>query len=374
MKFNVVLFFLLLILPAIVVASSNKVNAIHIEEDKHATHISFQVTHSVKWNTFLLTDPKRIIIDFENTNLAFNLQKLAYPKNRIMNIRDGYPKPGIMRIVLDVKDNVYYQVNAKQWIKQVNLDLLSSVHENTPTKALSNDAIPIHVKKTMIVVIDPGHGGKDPGAVGQHGTREKDVVLSIARMLANVVNEHPHMRAVLTRDGDYYVSLRKRLQIARKYKADLFIAIHADSYFNDRAAGASVYSLSQHGATSVAARWLAQRENHSELGGVDLDGLEDQSIILRSVLLDLAQTATNQASLRCGTSLLGSLNSVTKLHYARVEQAPFMVLKSPDIPSILVETGFISNIKEENRLRDKKHQYKMAIALFEGISDFQKNM
>ncbi len=229
-----------------------------------------------------------------------------------------------------------------------------------------------HKINAMVIVIDPGHGGKDPGAVGQHGTREKDVVLSIAKMLAERINKQPKMRAILTRDGDYYVSLRKRLQIARQHKADLFIAIHADSYFHKKARGASVYSLSHHGATSLAARWLAQRENHSELGGVDLNGLEDQSVILRSVLLDLAQTATNKASLRCGANLLDALGDVTKLHYPRVEQAPFMVLKSPDIPSILVEMGFISNISEENRLNNKKHQYQMATALFEGIANFQK--
>lgn len=382
MKSNVLLFFLLLILPMTIMAAPIKVHDIHVQEEKDVTHVSFLLTQPVKWNIFSLMHPKRIIIDFENTRLSLNLQKIPYLKNHMVSIRDGYPKPGILRIVLDVRENIDYKVNAKQWVKKINIDLFS--HSCHPPKdchsrrSLSpnaligdgNDRI-VNTKKTMIVVIDPGHGGRDPGAVGRYGTREKDVVLSIARMLANRVNEQPNMRAVLTRDGDYFVSLRKRLQIARRSKADLFIAIHADSYFNDRAAGASVYSLSHHGATSLAARWLAQRENHSELGGVDLDGLEDQSVILRSVLLDLAQTATKQASVRCGASLLDALSEVTKLHYSRVEQAPFMVLKSPDIPSILVETGFISNSKEENRLRDKKHQYKMALAIFEGIHDFQ---
>jgi N-acetylmuramoyl-L-alanine amidase len=298
----------------------------------------------------------------------------------------------MLRIVLDVNEGVSYSVVTKQPSKEVKIDLLSPVKTSLNKAAVNKVALKINddnivVKTTvktilntkifyrtkpMVVVIDAGHGGKDPGAIGQYGTREKDVVLSIARMLANLVNEQPKMRAVLTRDGDYFISLRKRLEITRRSKADLFIAIHADSYFNNRASGASVYSLSNHGASSVAARWLAQRENHSELGGVDLAGLEDQSVILRSVLLDLAQTATNQASLRCGRGLLDALSDVTRLHYARVEQAPFMVLKSPDIPSILVETGFISNVKEEYRLRDKSHQYKVALALFEGVHDFQQ--
>ena len=223
-------------------------------------------------------------------------------------------------------------------------------------------------------MIDPGHGGKDPGAIGDRGTKEKDVVLAIGKNLAKIINQTPGMRAILTRDGDYYVSLRERLMKARKYKVDLFIAIHADSYFDNNARGASVYSLSRRGASTVAARWLAERENHDELGGVDLGELEDQSHMLRSVLIDLAQTSTTKDSLSLGASLLGSLEKVTSLHYSRVEQAPFMVLKSPDIPSLLVETGFISNPKEEKRLRDKFHQNKIAMALFQGILSYQSKL
>jgi N-acetylmuramoyl-L-alanine amidase len=222
----------------------------------------------------------------------------------------------------------------------------------------------------LIVVIDAGHGGKDSGTVGRRGTQEKNVVLGIALRLAELVNDEPNMRAVLTRKGDYFVTLSDRLAISRNDKADLFIAIHADSYFNNQSTGASVYALSPHGASSVAARWLADRENHSELGGVDLNELGDKSYVLRSVLIDLAQTATISDSIKLGDDVLYSLENVTTLHYPQVEQAPFMVLKSPDIPSVLVETGFLSNPREEERLREAQYRDKLARALLEGIRHY----
>ena len=231
---------------------------------------------------------------------------------------------------------------------------------------------PIINNHPLTVMIDPGHGGKDTGAIGARGTQEKDVVLQIAKQLADLINQTPNMHAVLTRDGDYFVTLHNRLVYARKNKADIYISIHADSYFNNWASGASVYALSKNGATSIAARWLARRDNYSELGGVSLSELNDQSPLLRSVLIDLAQTVTVTDSMRLGGVLLDAMDNVTMLHYSRVEQAPFMVLKSPDIPSVLVETRFISNPAEETRLRDKKYQHKMAMSLFNGIRHYQK--
>jgi N-acetylmuramoyl-L-alanine amidase len=227
-------------------------------------------------------------------------------------------------------------------------------------------------KYIFSIVIDAGHGGKDPGARGVKGVREKDVVLAIAKKLAKEINQSSNMRAVLTRDGDYFVPLGQRLKLARKGEADLFVAIHADAYFNNSATGASVYVLSQRGASSVAARWLAQRENHSELDGVELNTLQDQSPMLRSVLIDLAQSATAQDSLRLGSSVLNALDNISALHYSHIERAPFLVLKSPDIPSILVETGFLSNPKEEVRLADPAYQAKIARALREGIAQYIK--
>lgn len=218
--------------------------------------------------------------------------------------------------------------------------------------------------RDIVIVIDPGHGGKDPGASGTSGTHEKNVVLAISQRLAELINKQPGMHAVLTRQGDYFVTLRGRLNLARKDKADMFMAIHADAFPNNDATGASVFALSASGASSEAARWLAEKENYSELGGVSLG---DKSDLLRSVLLDLSQTATISLSLQLGSSCLQELNRITNLHHAGVEQARFVVLKSPDIPSVLVETGFITNVSEEKRLNDVHYQQQLAVALSEGI-------
>lgn len=217
----------------------------------------------------------------------------------------------------------------------------------------------------IIVVIDPGHGGKDPGASGPRNTKEKNVVLDISREIQRDINQQPGFKALLTRSGDYYITLRQRLQIARKDKGDLFVAIHADAYMNNDATGASVFALSQSGATSEAAHWLANNENYSELGGVQDFG--DKSYLVRSVLLDLSQTVTISQSLQVGYVLLSALKHVTTLHHNIVEQARFMVLKSPDIPSLLVETGFITNPREEDRLNSPGYQQKLASALAAGI-------
>lgn len=236
-----------------------------------------------------------------------------------------------------------------------------------PSKPVVIDKVSTQTKekqRDIIIVIDPGHGGKDPGASGSRGTHEKDIVLAISQRLSDLLAKQPGMHAVLTRRGDYFVPLRGRLRLARKDKADMFIAIHADAFPTPDATGASVFALSASGASSEAARWLAEKENYSELGGVNL---EDKSDLLRSVLLDLSQTATISLSLQLGSNMLQELNRITNLHHDSVEQARFVVLKSPDIPSVLVETGFITNSKEEQRLSDPIYQQQLAVALNEGI-------
>lgn len=239
---------------------------------------------------------------------------------------------------------------------------------NVPDAAVEQDSPPkfrrSSPRRPIVVVIDPGHGGKDPGAIGKAGTREKDVVLAISRKLQVAIEKQSGMRAVLTRRGDYFIGLRQRLRLARKDRADMFIAIHADAYRNPQSSGASVFALSASGASSEAARWLAAKENYSELGGI---ALEDKGDVLRSVLLDLSQTATISLSLQLGSSLLQELGKIARLHHAGVEQARFVVLKSPDIPSVLVETGFLSNTKEERLLRDPAYQQRLANALSAGI-------
>ncbi|WP_375183126.1 N-acetylmuramoyl-L-alanine amidase, partial [Marinobacter sp.] len=226
-------------------------------------------------------------------------------------------------------------------------------------------------KRDVVVVIDAGHGGEDPGAIGPRGTREKDVVLKMAQTLAKLINERPGYTAKLTRTGDYYIGLRNRTLLARKYNADLFVSVHADAFRTPQPKGASVFALSQRGATSETARWLAQSENRSDLtGGVSLDGRDD---MLAGVLLDLSMTASINASLGVGSSVLGKLGGVAKLHKSGVEQAAFVVLKSPDIPSILVEAGFISNPQEEKNLSTEWYRSRLASAIMKGIDEyFQK--
>ncbi|MDW8479318.1 MAG: N-acetylmuramoyl-L-alanine amidase [Xanthomonadales bacterium] len=217
----------------------------------------------------------------------------------------------------------------------------------------------------MVIAIDAGHGGEDPGAIGPGGTREKDITLAVARALARRVDAEPGMRAVLIRDGDYYIPLRERYMRAREARADLFLSIHADAFHDARARGSSVYVLSPRGASSEAARWLAERENRSDLiGGVSL---ADKDEMLAAVLLDLSQGATLEASHRAASHLLRALGRVGRVHKRHVERAAFMVLRSPDVPSVLVETAFISNPAEERRLGERQHQERLAEAMLEGI-------
>ncbi len=343
-------------------AQSAQLTAMRMHVQHGATRIIFNLDTVRLPRIFSLSHPERVVIDFQDTRLTTTLKNNMLRESPIKNIRIGYPAPHILRIVLDLSPNSRFKVISAHPAEQTVIDIYP---ETSARKKIS-----VNISRPLVIVIDPGHGGRDPGAVGVLGTKEKNVTLSIAKQLADLLNREPHTRAVLTRKGNYFVPLRDRLKLARKGNADVFIAIHADSYFNTVANGASVYALSQHGATSEAARCLAKRDNYSELGGVDLSGLSDQSYLLRSVLIDLAQTATINDSLRLGRMMLSQLKNVTVLHYSRVEQAPFMVLKSPDIPSVLVEMGFLSNREEEKHLRDKKYRTKMAEAIFASVYQY----
>jgi N-acetylmuramoyl-L-alanine amidase len=227
---------------------------------------------------------------------------------------------------------------------------------------------PIDTGRDVVVAVDAGHGGEDPGAIGAGGTREKDVVLGIARALADRINGEPGMHAVLTRDADYFVALRERIRRARAAKADLFVSIHADSVFDRGVSGASVYVLSEKGATNEAARWLAERENAADLkGGVKLD---DKDNVLASVLLDLSQSASIGSSTEAAERVLAAIDRIGDVRKPRVQQAGFVVLKSPDIPSMLVETAYISNPADERRLGSEAHQQQLAAAIFGGIRGY----
>jgi N-acetylmuramoyl-L-alanine amidase len=226
--------------------------------------------------------------------------------------------------------------------------------------------------RLITIAIDPGHGGEDPGAIGANGSREKDITLSIARRLKGMIDKTENMRAYLTRDGDYFLPLHERVNRARKVQADLFVSVHADAFIKPHARGSSVFALSEKGATSAAARWLAKRENDADLiGGVNI-AVKD--VYLKQTLIDLSQTAQIADSLRVGKAVLEELGGINRLHKPHVEQAGFAVLKAPDIPSILVETAFISNPEEEKRLNDEAYQDQMARAIVDGIKRyFEKN-
>jgi N-acetylmuramoyl-L-alanine amidase len=377
-------------IPSLSNAALNVISDVQVVPSSNATRIIFKMNTLNKYHVFMLPNPNRLVVDFENVNLRAYANKINLGHSIVNSARRGWPMPGTSRMVFDLNSRAQFKVFTVTGNNETQLVVDLFAYETANVKPLPQmiTSTIIHpaalamkqkpklqmvefVKpRPLVIVVDAGHGGKDPGTIGLHGTQEKNVVLAIALRLADLINEDPKLHASLTRSGDYFVTLKGRLQLARRDKADLFIAIHADSFFNDHSIGASVYALSQHGASSMQARWLADRENHSELGGVDLNGLGDHSYLLRSVLIDLAQTATIIDSVRLGTDMLSSLQSVTSLHYSRVEQAPFMVLKSPDIPSILVETGFLSNPLEEERLRDSEYRDKLARALLAGIRQY----
>lgn len=336
-----------------------------------------------KVKTFALHQPERVVIDISDTRLQMQWNRLSLPSSVIKKIRSATQANGTLRIVLDITRPIQPRIQALTSISKamhtLSIALPSSawgvkgasksraVAQKKSTSPLS--PVPKRMRD-VIVAIDPGHGGKDPGASGPKKTLEKNIVLSIARRLKAIIDAQPGMKAVLTRNGDYYIGLRQRLQIARKNDADIFVAIHADAFKNRNSNGASVFALSQNGATSEAARWIAEKENYSELGGVNLTELDDHNGVVRSVLIDLSQTATIGASVHMGERILQSLGKMTRLHNTKVEQARFVVLKSPDTPSVLVETGFISNPKEERNLRSTRYQQRLAQAIFSGIKGY----
>lgn len=372
----------MLLIPGVLFASGKiQITSIRFVKIDAATRTIITLNQSTPARIFSLAHPDRLVIDFSETKLAANIRNLKFQTSDIKALRVGHPDAHTLRLVFDMNQLSHYKIVSRPEDSALVIDLpFQMMKPEKSAKIPEKKSIPTATSKkvadpkphTIVVVIDPGHGGKDPGAVGERGTKEKNVVLAIAKNLAEQINRQPNMQAVLTRSGDYFVPLRNRLRLARKGNADLFVAIHADSFFSDNTTGASVYALSQHGATTEAARWLARRDNYSELGGVNLRELGDQSYLLRSVLIDLAQTATTTDSLHLGSTVLHALHDVTDLHFPKVEQAPFVVLKSPDIPSVLVETGFISSTDEELRLRDPAYQQKIASALFAGIQNYLK--
>ncbi|BCD96629.1 N-acetylmuramoyl-L-alanine amidase [Marinagarivorans cellulosilyticus] len=350
-----------------------QVDSVRLWRAPDNTRLVFDLSASADHKLFTLENPSRVVIDIHNTELKKGFGDVPIDDTPITKIRYGDRGNGTLRVVLDmsapVKPRSFSLPNHGDKPDRLVIDLYDgdkpTVKTVTAVKEVSNG------KRDIIIAIDAGHGGEDPGALGPKNLREKDVVLAIAKQMARMVDSTPGYKAKLIRDGDYYIPLKERRNKARDLRADLFVSIHADAFKNPKARGASVFALSRTGATSETARFLASKENDADLiGGVGGVSLTDKDNILAGVLVDLSMTATLTNSLQVGDHVLKNMGRISRLHKKQVEQAGFAVLKSPDVPSILVETGFISNPHEANKLATHSYRKYMAKAIFDGVKHY----
>ncbi len=344
------------------------------------TRLAVDVSDPVADQLFTLDNPPRVVLDIKSATIDRQVH-LPAGAGLVRHVRAAPREGGVLRIVLDVDRPVAVRRAPSADGRHLLIDLVVPDDSHPATPAANSTAPPpaaaaapptpmrpAPAARDLVIAVDAGHGGEDPGASGPDGTHEKNITLAVARVLAARINAERGMRAVLTRDGDYFVPLRERIHRARLAQADLFVSVHADAVRDPGVSGASVYVLSAHGATSEAARWLADRENSADLvGGVSLD---DKDNVLASVLLDLSQSAAMSASMVAAEKVLNELNEIGDVRKARVQQAGFVVLKSPDIPSLLVETAYITNPGEEKRLRDEKYQARLAEAILSGLRSY----
>lgn len=363
-------------------AAATQVKGLRVWPAPDHTRVVFDLADRIGHKIFTLENPHRLVIDFQNASGGDSLKNIETQGALIKNIRYSSQSNQGLRIVLDLNKAInprsFQLAPNQQYGHRLVVDLyplqVAAVEPLQVTAAQPAVTQPINSnnsKRKIVIAIDPGHGGEDPGAVGPGGIQEKTVVLAIAKELSRLFANQPGFEPVLVRDADYYVGLRNRTDYARKHKADLLVSVHADAFNRTQANGASVYAVSQRGATSEAARWLAESENRADLiGGVGGVSLDDKDDLVAGVLLDLSMTASMRASIATGNQVVNELGKVTRLHKKQVEQAGFMVLKSPDIPSILVETGFISNPEEARKLRDISHQRSIASAIYKGINRY----
>lgn len=428
---------LVLLLGAQHIARGASIVAVRVWPSKDYTRLTIESDGEIKTRQFFIAEPPRLAVDIEGIDLIPALRELiakVKPDDpNISGIRVGQNAPGVVRLVIDLKQPILPQVFTLPPVAAYQYRLVFDLYptkvadplealiaerladkkqapntvasptpsapntpdplgelmakqsgrsapSSAPARTAPNNApaakpppdlalaTPGKTDRLVIVALDPGHGGEDPGAIGPGGTREKDVVLQIAHRLRDRINQQPNMRAYLTRDADFFVPLHIRVQKARRVQADLFISIHADAFFTERPQGASVFALSVKGASSSAARWMADKENSADLvGGVNVKAKDAQ---LQKAMLDMSTTAQINDSLKLGSAMLGEIGAVGKLHKPRVEQAGFAVLKAPDIPSVLVETAFISNPDEEVKLRSEAYQVQLADALMRGINRY----
>ncbi|MBU6993569.1 N-acetylmuramoyl-L-alanine amidase [Ferrovum myxofaciens] len=409
------------VLSPVAHGEETRIRAVRLWPASDYTRVTFEATQAIHGTLFSVPNPDRLVLDLEGVTATQPLEQMAAqlsPQDPYLRkIRVGHFKPGVVRVVFDLKGPVNatsallepvgdygYRLVLDIYPATATPDPLSPVLDK-PALQVQNDIppgqsprpspvvaasppVPIAeadvprqgaetrsdagaggpARRTLIIAVDAGHGGEDPGAHGEAGTHEKNVTLAIARRLKAAIDAQPGLSAVLIRDGDYFIPLQERTVKAHRLHADLFVSVHADAYINQEARGSSVFALSEKGATSVAARWLAKHENDADLvGGVTLP---THQAYLAQTLFDLSQTATINDSLKMARAVLGELDQINVLHRGFVEQAGFAVLKSPDIPSILVETAFITNPEEERRLNDPAYQEKLAQAITHGLQDY----
>ncbi|WP_413459050.1 N-acetylmuramoyl-L-alanine amidase [Herbaspirillum huttiense] len=408
-------------------ALASQILAVRVWPSEDYTRVTLENDSDLKVTHFVVKNPERLVVDIEgidlNTTLKDLVAKIQPNDPYIKQVRVGQNRPSVVRLVFDLKDEIKPQVFTLAPVGEYKYRFVIDLYPAAPPDPIAAliqkgewnkespatpplaqgpvtppkpDPAPLaeikpqpedkternpkvvpdeprmQLTRMITIALDPGHGGEDPGATGARGNREKDVVLSIAKRLKRKIEQYPNMRVMLTRDADFFVPLGQRVVKARKVQADLFVSIHADAFVQPTARGSSVFALSEKGASSTAARWLANKENSADLiGGVNIKTHDRQ---LASVLLDLSTTAQINDSLRVGNAVLKEIGGINKLHKGAVEQAGFAVLKAPDIPSILIETAFISNPEEEAKLTDERYQDQMADAILTGIRNyFAKN-
>ena len=348
-----------------------EVSGFRVWADPVKTRAVLDLDKKTHYKLFTLQDPHRVVVDLEGSSIDIPVKLDAEHAGLITGVRYGQPDEKTLRVVFDLSEGAdiksFLLEPTAQYSHRLVIDLYSKSNRQASSmvKHVADISKP---NREVVIAIDAGHGGEDPGAIGQNKTREKAVVLQIARELKKAIDAEPGMRAVLTRDGDYYIPLRERYEKARKARADLFVSIHADAFTKRSVQGSSVFVLSARGASSEFARLLADSENASDLvGGVTLNDKDD---MLASVLLDLSQSATREASNKVATDILQAIKSGDTVHKNHVGSANFMVLKSPDVPSVLIETAFISNPSEEKRLAEKEFQQRMARNITRGVRDY----
>ncbi|MDH4018923.1 MAG: N-acetylmuramoyl-L-alanine amidase [Xanthomonadales bacterium] len=352
-------------------AFAAEVSGFRVWADPVKTRAVLDLDRKTAYKLFTLQDPHRVVVDLQGTSIEIPVELDKEHAGIISSVRYGQPDKKTLRVVFDLTDSVelksFLLEPTAQYSHRLVIDLYSRSNRQAPTmvKHVADISKP---DRDVVIAIDAGHGGEDPGAIGKKKTQEKHVVLQIARRLKKAIDAEPGMKAILTRDGDYYIPLRGRYEKARKARSDLFVSIHADAFTKRSVRGSSVFVLSPRGASSEFARLLADSENASDLvGGVTLNDKDD---MLASVLLDLSQSATREASNKVANDILGSMKRTGTVHKPHVGRANFMVLKSPDVPSVLIETAFISNPGEEKRLTEKEFQQRMARTITRGIKDY----